>query len=494
LVAAVGGGHIEILDLLLSSGADINIPSRGLLGRYSVDEEGGLTAIKVATKCGNSDIVNRLLASGATINLEPFDTNVTNNEMNTLQNAGNLAIVNQLLDSGADVNAKPIEWGGRSALQAAAEKGHLGIVNRLLEAGVIINDEPAEMNGFTAFQAAARSGNLDIVNRLMDSGATVNVKLSKQVPRTPLQEAAEYGHLSIVNLLFASGADVNAKPTPVKELTALQAASKSGNLDVVKRLLGAGADVNANPGKRAGNTAPQAAAKSGHLHIINMLLNSGANVNAVPSLYHGSTALENAAIYSGSLAVVNRLLEAGARILSPCNRIKSFSDLMFYVAVEMRHPEVAAGLSEVYAEGNSQEKWRVADSLRAAKWVMRIKILSWWKRFKRMLHKPYISKHRGLFATLQRAYHTQGRLHAKRSSKHQGQVLVAMDGIGWCGFVFQLFIFLRLFCFQLCYISFQFVTDALLKTPSSSPPHLYPHSYAPTTSLLSLPFPSPPYP
>lgn len=237
------------------------------------------------------------------------------------------------------------------------------------------------------------------MNRFLESGAIVNVRLSTKITRTPLQEAAERGNLSTVNRLLAAGAKVNANPASDGGLTALQAASRFGHLDVVKCLLDAGADVNANPGKINGFTALQAAACGGHLDIVNILLDSGANVNAVPSLLHGNTALECAAGYCGSLIVVNRLLEAGARVMSPCSTFERFSSFWSIAAGEMHYWEVAHRLHEAYEYGGSQEKWRVVDSLHAAKWLIHTKCLFF-------IHGVLDKRKREAFASFRRARRT----------------------------------------------------------------------------------------
>ncbi|KAF2142295.1 uncharacterized protein K452DRAFT_248913, partial [Aplosporella prunicola CBS 121167] len=55
--------------------------------------------------------------------------------------------------AGADVNASD-EWGGRTALQAAATGGHLEVVETLVEAKANIN-AAGELGGETALEAAS---------------------------------------------------------------------------------------------------------------------------------------------------------------------------------------------------------------------------------------------------------------------------------------------------------------------------------------------------
>jgi ankyrin repeat protein len=52
---------------------------------------------------------------------------------------GHLEIIQRLLDAKADINAAAAEYGGRTALRAAAGGGHLEVVQRLLDTKADIN-------------------------------------------------------------------------------------------------------------------------------------------------------------------------------------------------------------------------------------------------------------------------------------------------------------------------------------------------------------------
>jgi ankyrin repeat protein len=116
LQAASKGGHLEIVQLLLNHGADVNI-RRGDSG----------TALQAASAIGYLEIVQLLLNHGA-------DDNIQGEYYGTALQAasarGHLEIVQLLLNHGADINIQGRGYG--TALQAASVEGHLEIV-RLLQ-------------------------------------------------------------------------------------------------------------------------------------------------------------------------------------------------------------------------------------------------------------------------------------------------------------------------------------------------------------------------
>jgi outer membrane protein assembly factor BamB/ankyrin repeat protein len=111
--------------------------------------------------------------------------------------------------------------------------------------------------------------------------------------------AARRGELPGVTEALQAGVPVNAKTR--YGVTALTYASRHGHAEVVKALLEAGAEVNVADSFYHG-TPLSAAAFEGHAEVVRLLLKHGAkNLDG---------ALENA-IYSGSVEVVQMILDAG---------------------------------------------------------------------------------------------------------------------------------------------------------------------------------------
>ncbi|KAK4172309.1 hypothetical protein QBC36DRAFT_294484 [Triangularia setosa] len=259
LQAASRGGHLQVVDRLLSAGADVNAAAA---------DEYGRTALQAASQGGHLQVVDRLLSAGADVNAAAgFDGRTA---LQAASQGGHLQVVDRLLSTGADVNAAAARH-GLTALQAASQGGHLQVIDRLLSTGADINAAAAGFYGRTALQAASQGGYLQVVNRLLSAGADVNAAAAGFDGRTALQAASQGGHLQVVDRLLSTGADVNAAAASFDGRTALQAASQGGHLQVVDRLLSAGADVNAAAGFD-GRTALQAASEGGHLQVVDRLL------------------------------------------------------------------------------------------------------------------------------------------------------------------------------------------------------------------------------
>jgi hypothetical protein len=126
LQTAAGGGHLEVVERLLTANANVNAAASTWDGR---------TALEAAAEGGHLEVVERLLTANA------------------------------------NVNSAASMWDGRTALQAAAGGGHLEVVERLLAANANVNAHPSANNGRTALQAAAEGGHIKVVEILKSAGA-----------------------------------------------------------------------------------------------------------------------------------------------------------------------------------------------------------------------------------------------------------------------------------------------------------------------------------
>jgi ankyrin repeat protein len=129
LIAASQNGHVEVVETLLSAGANLNKPNKALE-----------TPIFTAAKHGNQAIVEMLIFYGA-------DVNKANNigytplheaafaEQSPMNNY--IEITQLLLNSGANINAQTRH--GDTPLHAAASHGNKEIVFLLLMNGANIN-------------------------------------------------------------------------------------------------------------------------------------------------------------------------------------------------------------------------------------------------------------------------------------------------------------------------------------------------------------------
>ncbi|KAM3557837.1 hypothetical protein ARSEF4850_004902 [Beauveria asiatica] len=267
LQAACGGGHLGVVERLLSAGAVVNTAAT----RFS-----GQTALQAASGGGHLHVVKCLLGAGADVNATAVDfTGLT--PLQAASKSGHIEVVDRLLLSRAGVDATALDGDVLTPLQAASSGGYLQVVECLLAAGADVNATAADLKGSTALQAASGGGHLDVVKCLLSAGADVNAIAADSEGLTALQAASDGGHIEVVKRLLRAGARVNATAAFPLRVTALQAASDRGHVEVVKRLLHAGADVNTATSKYGGRTALQMASNRGHLKIVELLLGAGAD-------------------------------------------------------------------------------------------------------------------------------------------------------------------------------------------------------------------------
>ncbi|KAJ7028117.1 ankyrin repeat domain-containing protein [Mycena alexandri] len=320
IIVASNYGHLQMTQLLVEHGANINVGSKHSgtpLHRASynghkhivcflieqganVNAQGGgyNSALQAASYNGHENIVQLLIEHGANVNAQGgvYDSAL---QAASLQGHGN--IVQLLIENGANVNAQGGEFG--SALQAASLEGHINIVQLLIEHGANANLQGGGYN--SALQAASYNGHENIVQLLIKHGANVNAQGGYF--GSALQAASYNGHENIVQLLIEQGANVNAQGGDYD--SPLQAASYNGHENIVQLLIEHGANVNVQGG--SWGSALQAASVKGHGSIVQLLIEQGANVN-VQGGYFGSTL--QAASVEGHGNIVQLLIEQGANV------------------------------------------------------------------------------------------------------------------------------------------------------------------------------------
>jgi len=224
LMAAVEGGHIEVVKFLIHHKAWVNAATLS-----------GWNALMLGANKGRTECVKLLLANGANVNATTSS--------------------------------------GCTALMFAAEKGYPEIVDLLLSHSALANVSSSK--GWTALIIAASKGHDKVASSLLAYHA--DVKATTHDGLTALMTAAYKGRESLVRLLLKVGADVNA--TAEWGVTALMGAADKGRAKIVEMLLEYGADVNATT--EDGWTALMGAADNGHTCIVQLLLSHNANVHAV---------------------------------------------------------------------------------------------------------------------------------------------------------------------------------------------------------------------
>lgn len=280
---AISRGHLNVIQLLLSHGADPTGNSHDS------------SPLSSAATRGYDDIVRLLLERGVDVDT-PCGWN--RSALIAACDRGRLSTAEILLNSGANINAESELLG--SPLEAAAVGGHWKLVTFLLEKGANPNSQGDEIE--TALQAASASGNEDAVRILLNYQADINRQGGTY--ETPLIAACINGHEQTARILLDNGANPNLENGTCN--SALRAASMNGNQQIVQMLLDSGANINA---EHELGTALIAAVAKGQYHIAKMLLDNGADLNGRGRL-HG-TALHAAAAF-GFVQITQMLLDRGA--------------------------------------------------------------------------------------------------------------------------------------------------------------------------------------
>ncbi|KAJ6191431.1 hypothetical protein N7519_001452 [Penicillium mononematosum] len=132
---AIESGNIEQVKILLTANTTIPDLLQNPEGKPFLE-----TALYIAGEAGNMELVDLLLKAGANVNQTP----ASRQGATALQSAaiqGYIGISHKLLDAGANVQAPRAERYGRTALEGAAEHGRLDMLQLLLNEGVLIEGD-----------------------------------------------------------------------------------------------------------------------------------------------------------------------------------------------------------------------------------------------------------------------------------------------------------------------------------------------------------------
>jgi ankyrin repeat protein len=159
IVAAAYRNHLEIADLLIAAGADVNMKDNTLQSAYLISTSDGFTELLKKT-----------------------------------------------LEAGADVHCTDSYNG--TGLIRAADRGHVEIIRELLKTDIRINH--INRIGWTALLEAIILGDggerhTEVVRLLVDAGADVNLPDKDGV--SPLAHAKSRNFINIIKIMESSGAE-----------------------------------------------------------------------------------------------------------------------------------------------------------------------------------------------------------------------------------------------------------------------------------------------
>ncbi len=231
LMLASGLGNPQMVELLLTAGADVSI----------LDNRMGASALHKAAQSGVVDVAKLLLQRGAFINLQsptlghtPLMDAVWHKRAGmvaclleqgakmTLQShygataldfaqRDNLIEMIHLLKQQEQINQQLVE---KQALMAAVLRNDVEAVQQMIEQGVDVNEKSPMLgganDGHTPLLVAARDGQVEIIKLLLEAGANPHL-IDDLMKATPGHKAGYMGHAEVVQLLVKADLELDAQ-------------------------------------------------------------------------------------------------------------------------------------------------------------------------------------------------------------------------------------------------------------------------------------------
>jgi ankyrin repeat protein len=168
LAEASARGHVDTVRLLLNDQYRAPLDVDRQIEKYK------MTALHRAASYSHEEIVRLLISAGADVNVQNFFTGAALHFASYRRNA---SIIRMLLAHGADVNAIG-GWAGCSPLQIATSEGGQEVVQLLIDAGAKVNyvnpRSREDIGNRLPLELAVERGYEDIVELLLlESGADV---------------------------------------------------------------------------------------------------------------------------------------------------------------------------------------------------------------------------------------------------------------------------------------------------------------------------------
>ena len=321
LMLAASKGQAEIVDTLLTQGADSTIK----------DKEGGGTALLRAIDAGHFAVVESMLKHDI-VDLQCLDDD-KRGLLHGAATSGHVDIVRLLLQKRLDVNAKDRK--GRTPLHDASRKGSVAVVKLLLDtkANTLVKDEAER----TPKDVAWQYGHSPTMNVLegRDPYECMAEDLPDEYPdveKLPIWSLANLRYTAEVTKAVVTRSQEVKSSSPDTHDTALNYAVFSDQPEMVKVLLQAKSPVNVS--NDYGRTPLHFAALSGNDEIMGMLLKEfegeeEAEIINAPDKW-GTSPLLMAHSY-GHVVCCLLLIEAGATIISSKSVMKQS---LFFAAIE----------------------------------------------------------------------------------------------------------------------------------------------------------------
>eukprot|EP00118_Oscarella_pearsei_P012835 m.97636 g.97636 ORF g.97636 m.97636 type:complete len:984 (+) comp36946_c0_seq4:1214-4165(+) len=212
---AAGGGHSEVIRVLIAAGCDIDRR-----------DQVSCTALHRAVVGDNSAAaVKALLAGGCKVDLQDEHGSTALHEAAW---SGNYRVVRLLVKARCNVNVR--NQAGFTALHLAAQNGHVKAVQELINGGADI--QALNDYGDTPLHVSTRYGHLEIARRLVKAGCSLDTFNKEGL--TPIHITAQVGMLQIAELLIDSGCNLSMQTKDC--MTAVGLATRYRNRECARLL------------------------------------------------------------------------------------------------------------------------------------------------------------------------------------------------------------------------------------------------------------------
>ncbi|MGI9625895.1 MAG: ankyrin repeat domain-containing protein, partial [Longimicrobiales bacterium] len=321
---AASNGDVEVLRILLESGADLEAGTR----------LGGHTPLHIASRVGHGDIVGQLVEAGADVGAR---TTTGATALHFAASSDNETALSALIEGGAEVDAREPQW-EQTPLMFAGALGRAAAISILLEHGadasatakvmdlierdvmdrkdarqrqleiaairsgepLPVAPEPTPGEAGPSRENQGRDAEREAQEAQQRTGEPIPLNYAGLVRThgglSALHLAAREGHVDAVMTMLASGVDIDIR-SAADESTPILVAAINGHFDLVGRLMDEGADIglasdagatvlyavlNMNWAPKARHPQPLAYQQQqlDYLTLMEMLLDAGADVNA----------------------------------------------------------------------------------------------------------------------------------------------------------------------------------------------------------------------
>ena len=301
------------------------------------------TALQFAVDEGEVDVVQVLIDAGADINIQNDEGS---SPLNTACASGALDVVKMLVEAGAGLRATDNK--GHTCLILAARFRQTKIVRYLVGLPEVELNHRDTVKNFTALHYSVENEDTDVVRVLIDAGADIETR--GNYGRSPLHSACVLGALDVVKILVRAGAGVRA--TNNKGHTCLILAVRFRQTKIVRYLVGL-PEVELNHRDTEKNfTALHYAVENEDTDVVRVLIDAGADIETRGN--YGRSPLHSACVL-GALDVVKILVRAGAGVRATNNK----GHTCLILAVRFRQTKIVrylVGLPEVELNHRDTEK------------------------------------------------------------------------------------------------------------------------------------------